>query len=149
MGYRNVVVGTDGSETAERAVREAARVASRFGARLTIVTAYAHDPEAEARAQADAPDEVRWAVTDAHAADERAQRGRVIATEEGVAEVRIKTEAGDPASAIIEAAESTGGDLIVVGSKGMSSPTRFVMGSVPNKVSHHAPCDLLIVHTAP
>jgi nucleotide-binding universal stress UspA family protein len=54
---------------------------------------------------------------------------------------------GDPAEMLIEAAEDTGGDLIVVGSKGMASATRFVLGSVPNKVSHHAPCDVIIVHT--
>jgi nucleotide-binding universal stress UspA family protein len=48
---------------------------------------------------------------------------------------------------LIEAAEDTGGDLIVVGSKGMASAARFVLGSVPNKVSHHAPCDVIIVHT--
>ena len=149
MGYRNVVVGTDGSETAERAVREAARVAASFDARLTIVTAYQHNPEAEARAQADVPEDLQWVVTDVHAADEKAQRGREIAKQEGVRQVTIKSEAGDPAAAIIEAAESTGGDLIVVGSKGMSSPARFVLGNIPNKVSHHAPCDLLIVHTAP
>ena len=149
LGYRNVVVGTDGSETAERAVREAARVASAFGARLTIVTAFSRNPAAEARAQSDVPEDLQWAITDVHAADERAARGRTIAHAEGVTDVRIKTEPGDPATAIVEAAESTGGDLIVVGSKGMTSPTRFVLGNVPNKVSHHAPCDLLIVHTAP
>lgn len=149
MGYRNVVVGTDGSVTAERAVREAARVAASFGARLTIVTAFSPNPAAEARARAEAPDDVQWAVTDAASADERAERGRAIARETGVRDVRIVTESGDPASAILEATESTGGDLIVVGSKGMASPARFVLGNVPNKVSHHAPCDVLIVHTVP
>ena len=146
MAYRNVVVGTDGSETAERAVRDAARMAASFGARLTIVTAYMHDVAAESRARADAPDDLQWAITDVATADDKAKRGRVIAQKEGVGEVRIHTEPGDPASAIIDAAQSTGGDLIVVGSKGMSSPTRF-LGNVPNKVSHHAPCDVLIVHT--
>ena len=55
---------------------------------------------------------------------------------------------GDPAEMLVETAEDTGADLIVVGSKGMASATRFVLGNVPNKVSHHAPCDVMIVHTA-
>jgi nucleotide-binding universal stress UspA family protein len=55
--------------------------------------------------------------------------------------------AGDPASALIEAAEDTLADVIVVGSRGMTGASRFLLGSVPNKVSHHAPCDVLIVHT--
>ncbi len=148
MGYRNVVVGTDGSETAEMAVRDAARMAVSFGARLTIVTAFAPNPAAESRAKAEAPADVQWAITDAATADEKATRGRQIAQAEGVTDVRIKTETGDAAAAIIDAAESTGGDLIVVGSKGMASASRFVLGNVPNKVSHHAPCDVLIVHTA-
>ena len=41
-----------------------------------------------------------------------------------------------------------GADLIVVGSKGMQGARR-VLGSVPNKISHHAPCDVLIVNTTP
>ena len=57
--------------------------------------------------------------------------------------------AADPASLLIDAADDSGGDVIVVGSKGMTSAKRFVLGSVPNKVSHHAPCDVVIVHTAP
>ena len=66
----------------------------------------------------------------------------------GVADVRTRSEPGDPADALIDAAEDTGGDVIVVGSRGMTGATRFFLGSVPNKVSHHAPCDVLIVSTA-
>jgi nucleotide-binding universal stress UspA family protein len=147
MGYRNVIVGTDGSETAELAVRHAATLAKAFGARLTIVTAYAPVPAAPGDLS-EVPEDLKWRITDSAAADERAESAQHIAKEVGVKEVRRRTSSGDPATAIIEVAEDTGGDLIVVGSKGMSSPSRFVLGSVPNKVSHHTPCDVMIVHTA-
>jgi nucleotide-binding universal stress UspA family protein len=146
MGYRNVVVGTDGSETASAAVRHAAHLAKAFGARLTVVTAYVQTPGASADAN-DVPDELRWMVTDVVGAEERAGAGKSVATEVGLTDVRTRVGKGDPAEMLIEAAEDTGGDLIVVGSKGMASAARFVLGSVPNKVSHHAPCDVIIVHT--
>jgi nucleotide-binding universal stress UspA family protein len=70
---------------------------------------------------------------------------------EGVQEkgVEVETHAreGDPADAILDVAEETGADLIVVGNKGMTGAKRFLLGSVPNKVSHHAPCSVMIIRT--
>src|SRR5579864_6950361 len=149
MPYRNVVVGTDGSETAELAVRHAAELAKMFGARLTVVTAYASRPDEEAKRLQQAPEDVRWAITDATIADERARRARTIAHDAGAENVVLRVDSGDPAALLIHAADDSGGDVIVLGSKGMTSAKRFVLGSVPNKVSHHAPCDVVIVHTAP
>jgi nucleotide-binding universal stress UspA family protein len=148
MPYRNVVVGTDGSETAELAVRHAAELAKAFGARLTIVTAFVARPEEEAKRLEEAPPDVRWAITDATSAEERARKGKAIAREAGADDIVVRVESGDPATLLIDAAEETGGDVIVVGSKGMTGAKRFVLGSVPNTVSHHAPCDVVIVHTA-
>jgi len=149
MPYRNVVVGTDGSETAELAVRHAAELAKAFGARLTVVTAFIPRPEEEAKRLQEAPEDVRWAITDSTSADERARQARTIAREAGVEDVVLRVDSGDPAALLIDAADDSGGDVIVVGSKGMTSAKRFVLGSVPNKISHHAPCDVVIVHTAP
>ena len=149
MPYRNIVVGTDGSETAEVAIRSAAELAKGFGARLTVVTAFSPRHEAEARRLQGAPDDVRWAITDAATADEWARRGRAIARDMGVVDVVLRVDSGDPASLLIDTADDASADVIVVGSKGMTSAKRFVLGSVPNKVSHHAPCDVVIVHTAP
>ena len=149
MPYRNVVVGTDGSETAELAVRHAAELAKAFGARLTVVTAFTARPDEEAKRIQEAPEDVRWAITDATSADERARRARATARDMGVDDVVLRVDSGDPASLLIDAADDSGGDVIVLGSKGMTSAKRFVLGSVPNKVSHHAPCDVVIVHTAP
>ena len=64
----------------------------------------------------------------------------------GVA-VEVHAAAGEAADALIEVAQHVGADLVVVGNRGMSGPRRFVLGSVPNTVSHHCPCSLLIVDT--
>ena len=62
-------------------------------------------------------------------------------------EVETFAREGDPADAILDVAEERDADLIVVGNKGMTGARRFLLGSVPNKVSHHAPCSVLIVRT--
>ena len=149
MPYSSVVVGTDGSETAEHAVRHAAGLAKLFGARVTVVTGFTPHPEQEARRQSQAPADVRWMISDAATADERARRGRAIAHQVGADDVIIRVDSGDPAAVLLDAAQDMSADVIVVGSKGMTSAKRFVLGNVPNKVSHHASCDVVIVHTAP
>ena len=65
------------------------------------------------------------------------------------AKVDVVTHAreGDPADAILDVAEENGADLVMVGNKGMTGAKRFLLGSVPNKISHHAPCDVWIVRT--
>ena len=72
-----------------------------------------------------------------------------VVEEARAAGVRAEVHArqGDPADAILDVAEETGADLIVVGNKGMTGAKRFLLGSVPNKVSHHAPCSVLIIRT--
>ena len=62
-------------------------------------------------------------------------------------EVATYARQGDPADAILDVAEEQKADLIVVGNKGMSGAKRFLLGSVPNKVSHHAPCTVMIIRT--
>lgn len=141
-------MGTDGSESAERAVAHAAQLAKAFDARLTVLTAFAPQaPEEVQRAQAEAPADLQWMLTDASQAEDRAGSGKALAAKLGLKEVRTRVFRGDPAEALVETADDVGADLIVVGSKGMTGTGRFLLGSVPNRVSHHAPCDLLIVHT--
>jgi len=62
-------------------------------------------------------------------------------------EVRTHPIQGDPAEAILSVAEEIKADLIVVGNKGMTGARRYILGSVPNNVSHHAPCSVIIVRT--
>ncbi len=84
---------------------------------------------------------------DVNEAEARAKRGKVLAKQMGLTDVKVMTGASDPAIALIEAAETSGGDLIVTGNRGITEAARALKGNVPNKVSHHAPCDVLIVHT--
>ena len=150
MAYRRIVTGTDGSPRAETAVGHAASLAAAFDAELIVVAAFPeHTTPDAARAVEEAPEEVRWRVSNVGAAEDSAKAAVALAKAAGVKAVRTVVEPGDPADVIIRAAEDWNGDVIVVGNKGMASATRFLLGSVPNKVSHHAPCDMLIVDTGP
>jgi nucleotide-binding universal stress UspA family protein len=74
------------------------------------------------------------------------ERAASVAREAGVP-VNVYARQGDPADAIVDVAEEREADLIIVGNKGMTGARRFLLGSVPNKISHHAPCSVLIVRT--
>jgi nucleotide-binding universal stress UspA family protein len=142
--YASIVVGTDGSDTARRAVEEATRLAKALGGELHIVSAYepvrgtriAGAPEGAAKVWAVAPDAKVQAVIEEAVAGVRIH---------GV-EAKSHTLTGDPADALLEIAASEKADLIVVGNHGMHGVKR-VLGSVPNKVSHRARCNVLIVST--
>lgn len=142
--YKSIVVGTDGSETAQRAVEEAVQLAKALGSEVHLVSAF--EPlrgariegarDAAAKIWAVGPDDEVQRVIDQAAAKVRAA---------GVtAETHIVT--GDPADALLEIADKEKADLIVIGNRGMHGISR-VLGSVPNKVSHRAHCNVLIVST--
>jgi nucleotide-binding universal stress UspA family protein len=143
-----VIVGTDGSATAELAVRHAARMAAAAHAPLTVVSAYETTGDELARRQADRlPEDIRWTLTDRAQAEDLARRGGKLARAEGVDEVELRADAGGPADVLLGVASELDADLIVVGSRGLTSPARFVLGSVAGSIAHHAPCDVLIVQT--
>lgn len=146
MAYTSVIVGTDGSVTAERAVRGAAEFAREHNARLVIVTAYKPHGD-ELAVQHGIPEDIRWALTDQHQAEELAARGRKLATTIGVDRTSTRAVAGSPADVLLDAAETFGADLIVVGSKGLTGAAGIVLGSVASSIAHHAPCDVMIVRT--
>src|SRR3954454_14216785 len=144
--FRSIVVGTDGSDTARQAVRQAIELARAVGARIELVSAYEPVSEARLRESIHVPEDLQWMINpreDVQATLEQAA-GEIRAA--GV-EVEVFARQGDPADAILDVAEERGSDLIVVGNKGMTGAKRFLLGSVPNKVSHHAPCSVLIIRT--
>ena len=146
--YSSIVVGTDGSETAEKAVAAAIDLARLAGAKLEIVSAY--EPMAGHRiymAAHEVPVDPQWAVNLREEVDATLAATAETARAGGV-EPRIHAREGDPADAILDVAEELGADLIVVGNRGMTGAKRFLLGSVPNKVSHHAPCSVMIVRTS-
>ncbi len=145
--FKSIVVGTDGSDTAAQAVQQAVELARAVGAKIELVSAY--EPVSSQRLQAeqrDAPEDLQWAINQREDVDLTLESAADIARQAGV-EVDIYPRQGDPADAILDVAEERGADLIVVGNKGMTGAKRFLLGSVPNKVSHHAPCSVLIIRT--
>jgi nucleotide-binding universal stress UspA family protein len=141
----SIVVGTDGSESAGRALDEAVRVAKALGASLHVVSAFeptrgariAGAPDGAAKVWQPLPDDKVEALL-----GEAAASVRIAGLE-----VQTHAERKDPADALIDVAEQVGASLIVVGSKGMHGARRLALGNVPNKVSHQARCNVLIVAT--
>ena len=145
--FGSIVVGTDGSETANSAVTQAIDLAKAVGAKVQLVSAY--EPVSDSRLrqeQKQAPEDLQWMINPREDVDSTLEDAKTQAEEAGV-EVQIHARQGDPADAILDVAEETNADLIIVGNKGMTGAKRFLLGSVPNKVSHHAPCSVLIIRT--
>ena len=142
--FKTIVVGTDGTDRADRAVTRAAELAALTGAHLHVVSAYRPAPvhSGDRSVAAEAP---RWSVGGDHLADSVLQKTLARMRVKGIS-VDEHAPKGDPASGIVTVAARENADLIVVGNKGMQGARR-VLGSVPNKISHQSPCDLLIVQT--
>ena len=145
--FGRIVVGTDGSETATEAVKQAADLASKVGAALAIVSAYEPVPSSRLREERQqVPGDLAHTVGPREDVDATLAAAAKLAGQSGV-EVETYARQGDPADAILDVAEESNADLIIVGNKGMTGAKRFLLGSVPNKVSHHAPSSVLIVRT--
>jgi nucleotide-binding universal stress UspA family protein len=145
--FRSIVVGTDGSETAGKAVQEAIDLATTVGASVYVVSAYEPVPQGRLREEArQAPEDLQWMINPREDVDATLSDAADQVRGAGL-DVETFAREGDPADAILDVAEERNADLIVVGNKGMTGARRFLLGSVPNKVSHHAPCSVLIVRT--
>jgi nucleotide-binding universal stress UspA family protein len=139
-----IVVGTDGSDTAKVAVSEAVRLAKALSAPVHVVSAFSpvhakvHGaPEGAAKVWQPLPhDQVEGILGEAVAG---VRLAGVEATSHAVRK--------DPADALLAVADEVGATMIVVGSKGMHGARRLALGNVPNKVSHRARCNVLIVAT--
>jgi ubiquinone biosynthesis protein len=137
---RRVMVGTDRSETADQAVRWAASFAERYSAELIIIQVIvSHSPAATERGAAER-------TRAATAGEELATYARQLAGERGRALVIVDD---DPAMAIIRAAEQEAIDVLVVGNVGMAGRKEFLLGNIPNRISHNARCIVVIVNTLP
>jgi nucleotide-binding universal stress UspA family protein len=146
--FASILVGTDGSDTATTAVRYAIDLARELGARLHIVSAY--EPVSDQRLRnerVEVPKDLQWMINPHENVLAMLDQARQEAETAGVDQVDTFARQGDAADAILDVAEEQRSDLIVVGNKGMTGAKRFLLGSVPNKVSHHAPCSVLIVRT--
>jgi nucleotide-binding universal stress UspA family protein len=145
--FSNIVVGTDGSKTAGRAVEVAADLARQHGAVLHLVNAYKL-PSASAAAGMAGPTAIGTDDLSAETFVQESQRVLANAcTTTGAAKTESHSGMGSPVDVVIGVAEAVDADLIVVGSKGMQGARRLI-GSVPNSIAHRAPCHVLIAKTA-
>jgi nucleotide-binding universal stress UspA family protein len=136
-----VAVGTDGSATATEAVRVAAEIVRRFGAKLVLVSAF--QDAGGARMDRNASVELQWAVSPAARVKEILARTKEDLQREGI-ECSTLVDEGDPADVLVRLAMECDADVLVIGNKGMH---RRVLGSVPNTVTHKAPCSVFVVKT--
>ena len=145
--FSSIVVGIDGSDTAREALRQATLLARSVGARIELVSAFEPVADSRLRESIAVPEDLHWIINPREDVEATLEEAAAEVREAGVA-VQVFARQGDPADAILDVAEERGSDLVVVGNKGMTGAKRFLLGSVPNKVSHHAPCSVLIIRTA-
>jgi nucleotide-binding universal stress UspA family protein len=139
-----VAVGTDGSDTADKAVEFAIDLAKRYDARLVAISSY--KPVSESRLkeeQKDAPDEIQWSINPTEDVEAILSDLQEKAQEAGLAVTTVAGD-GEPADVLVNHAEEQNADVLVVGNKGMQ---RRILGSVPNSVAHKATCTVVVVKT--
>lgn len=161
--YSKILVGTDGSPTATRAVQMASGLAAALDITPVIVCAYEPPTEEElaqyrgdpndpvtqwraGRTKRETPSEFQWRIAAASQAEDILDRASTHASQAG-AKAEVRAVKGPPAETLISIAEDENFDAIAVGSVGMTGAQRFKLGNVPHRISHHAPTDVLILRT--
>ena len=137
-----IVAGTDGSATAKRAVGEAASLARSTGARLVLVSAFSDLHPYRERLQGSAREDL---IDLGKVSEQVLQRAADAAVNGEELQIETVSRQGNPAEVLAHVAEEQGAQLIVLGDRGLSAVKRFLLGSVSNKLAHHAPCNILIV----
>jgi nucleotide-binding universal stress UspA family protein/nitrite reductase/ring-hydroxylating ferredoxin subunit len=127
--FQNIIFGTDGSATARTAEEAATMLARAAGGQLLIVSAYQGNSEAKASAE-----------KTVHESRRRAEAAGLQA--------RTAVPEGEPAEALVEVADRADAELVVIGDTGMGQGGRLRLGGVPDRISHAAPCSVLIVRTS-
>jgi nucleotide-binding universal stress UspA family protein len=146
MPYKVILVGTDGSERASVAVREAMALAKMADATLHVAHVV---PPAVAAGFVDT--RAGQIEVDRLRDDVKRAEDRILedAKREGVTVKVHHPASNDPADGLIDTANTVDADLVVIGNRGMSGVKRFVLGSVPNKVAHKCSRSVLIINTEP
>lgn len=146
-GYRRILVPTDFSEPAARALDTALELAGR-DARIDLVHFWqvpvmATTPYAPFKAAEEAMGTMRQAM--AEAAEDMGESLRERHARTGV-ELTFHAIEGEPAHSIQEHLEESDYDLVVMGSHGRRGLRRFLLGSVTEFTVRHAPCSVMVVH---
>lgn len=127
--FQTILIGTDGSPTARLAENAAFRLAHTTSAEVLVVSAHTGEETARAAAEASVAETAR-----------RAESLGVYA--------RTRIAEGEPAAVLVEHASREDADLIVIGDIGLGQERRFRLGGIPDRISHEAPCSVLIVRTS-
>ena len=138
-----VAVGTDGSDTASKAVATAADMARRYDAKLVLISAFSDSKGGSPANLSGSSLEIQWATSPEARLTEQLERAQQELRRQGL-DCSTLIEEGDPAEVLVSLAERCGADVLVIGNKGMQ---RRVLGSVPNSVTHKAGCSVLVVKT--
>ena len=142
--FERIVVGTDGSDTANSALMKAAQLAAQFGAELHIVSGY--QPKSGLVVSGKGAGVEDWGVSSRYEVEGILRDAESKARTTG-ASVATHDVTGDAGKALVKVAKKVDADLVVVGNRGMKGVKRFLLGSVPNDVAHNAPCAVLILKT--
>lgn len=143
--YRNVMVGTDGSESSYLAVDRAAAFAHDAGAVLHLVSAYRPVAQRDRQRAAEELGELAYRVEGSESAQDALDKAEQRARSAGALMIEKEAVQGDAVDVLVEAAKKA--DLLVVGNRGLNRLAGRILGSVPQNVLHRAGCDVLIVHT--
>jgi len=134
-----VAVGTDGSETAAEAVRQAAEIARRYGAKLNLLSAFPPPGGFAAYAGID----LEWQASSRAEVEKILEQSEAALREDGI-ECETLSAQGEPADVLVRLAEECAADVLVIGNKGAQ---RRVLNSVPNSVTRKADCSVMVVKT--
>jgi len=138
--FSHIIIAWDGSDHAKRAFEYGVGISEKFGSRVQLVSVARHAEYAETQDehQDSRPQARHFYET---AANEIIKSGK----KRGVTVELLIVEAGHPAEAIVDTARKVGADLIIVGRRGLSGVTRFLIGSVSDRIAHHAHCPVLLI----
>ena len=142
--FKTIAVGTDGTDTADKAVDVALDIAERFGARVLIFSVYKPvSPRQLASEREHLPEEMQWKIHEAEHVDATLARTLERARARGLESETVARQ-GEPAAVLCALAAEHNADLLVIGNKGMN---RRLFGSVPRRVCQEAPCSVVIAKT--
>jgi nucleotide-binding universal stress UspA family protein len=142
--FNKIAVGTDGSDTADKAVEVALDLAEHYRALLLVFSVYEPvSPGRLAEERLEAPDDIQWSISPSEDVDATLANVEERAVARGLRATSVVRE-GEPGVVVCELAEEHEADLLVIGNKGMQ---RRLFGSVPKYISQHAPCSVVIAKT--